>query len=410
MVSKIKSIIIITLICSCQNFSPQYKSDLDKNFISIKNSDSLSAEINQIYGQDHINGFAIGIVNKEGVLYKNGFGYADRKIEKRYTEHTIQNIASISKTFLGIALLKAQEMSKLKLDDPVNKYLPFEVINPSHPDKLITIRHLATHTSSIMDTEFYGGKAYVLKEEADTSKKSIQLYVELNPPFTHTSLLTYLKKVLPANGEWYKKDGFLKNKPGEIFEYSNVGATLAALVLEIATGKPYDEFTEEYILKPLEMNSTGWSFSDIDFSKHSKLYQNKNTEIPFYSLITYPDGGLLISVDDLCKYLIELIKGFDGGGTLLNEKSYKEFFTKQLSPNHFNSNSKENEGIFLSFTSEGLIGHSGGDPGVNTHMFFNPKTLVGKILLVNSEINSQGRKQYDSILSKMESYESKLNQ
>ena len=55
-------------------------------------------------------------------------------------EVTIQNVASVSKTIVGIALLKAQELGKLKLDEPINKYLPFKVFNPKFPNENITIR------------------------------------------------------------------------------------------------------------------------------------------------------------------------------------------------------------------------------------------------------------------------------
>ena len=70
-------------------------------------------------------------------------------------------------------------------------------------------------------------------------------------------------------------------------------------------------------VEPLKMTSSGWSFDSVDLSMHTKLYTSGNTEIPFYSLITYPDGGLITSANDLSKYLIELIKGYNGKGTLL---------------------------------------------------------------------------------------------
>ena len=101
------------------------------------------------------NGFSVAIVNESGTLYEKGIGYSNVEIKKKYTESTIQNIGSISKTFVGIALLKAQELGKLKLDDPINNYLPFRVKNPFYPETHITIRNLATHTSTITDNEFY---------------------------------------------------------------------------------------------------------------------------------------------------------------------------------------------------------------------------------------------------------------
>ena len=82
----------------------------------------LTNDLEEIYSQGHIVGFSVAIVNQEGILFNKGFGYADKQENKKYTENTLQNIGSISKTFIGVALLKAQELGKLDIDDPINKY------------------------------------------------------------------------------------------------------------------------------------------------------------------------------------------------------------------------------------------------------------------------------------------------
>ncbi len=120
--------------------------------------EQLFSEINAVYNEGIFNGFAVAIVNDKGTLYEKGFGFADKQLQKKYTEKTIQNIASVSKIIVGIALLKAQELGKLNIDDPIEKYLSFKVVNPKFPDEQITIRQLATHTSSITDNDFYLSK------------------------------------------------------------------------------------------------------------------------------------------------------------------------------------------------------------------------------------------------------------
>ena len=394
---KLLVLLLIGLIISCKNNS-------DSKLKVIEKSESLTKELDKIHKEGHINGFSVAIVDQNGTLYQKGFGYADVKTKKLYSENTIQNVASISKTFIGIALLKAQELGKLDLDDPINNYLPFEVRNSYFPEKEITIRHLATHTSTIVDTKFYGEKSYILKENIDVNQLPEGIYVKLNKPESKTSMESFLNKILSEQGELYRQDGFLNKMPGEQFEYSNIGATLAAIVLENATGETFINFTSKHILNPLKMIATGWSFKDVIFSNHSKLYLNSNTEIPFYSLITFPDGGLITSVNDLSKYLTELINGFNGDGSILTKNSYTELFTKQLKDHNFSNQSGENEGIFVSFSSDGLIGHSGGDPGVATHMFYNPKTNIGKILFVNTELDSKGKNDYNAILNKLKEY------
>jgi hypothetical protein len=80
---------------------------------------ALTNEINTIYNLKKFNGLAVLIVNENGTLYEKGFGFADVENQKKYTTETIQNISSVSKTLVGIALLKAQELGKLKLDDTI---------------------------------------------------------------------------------------------------------------------------------------------------------------------------------------------------------------------------------------------------------------------------------------------------
>jgi len=392
-------ILAIIFLFSCQNKVEPRREAIDTNKNFLNNFDPLTKDLNEIYQQGLINGFSVAIVDQTETVYQMGFGYADRKAEKRFSEHTIQNVASISKTLIGIGLLKAQEMGKLDLDDPINMYLPFAVINPHRPKDVITLRHLATHTSTIKDTEYYGGKAYVLKDELDDSKEKVELYVKFNSPETHIPMKDMMIKVLTPEGQWYKREGFLDNKPGEVFEYSNIGATLAAVALAEATGEAFDDFTTKHILNPLGMSSSGWSFNKIDLSQHTKLYLNQEIQIPFYSLITYPDGGLITSANDLSKYLTELIKGYFGTGALLSPESYKELFESQL------ANEEHNEGIFMSLPSSGFIGHSGGDPGVSTHMFFDPKSKTGRILLVNTELDSVGNAILDKILLTLTKFE-----
>ncbi len=412
--NKLVLILFIGLALSCQKKRNSKKAKEDNRTGIL---DSLTGELNQIHKAGFINGFAVAIVNQDSILYQAGIGFANIENKKTYTESTIQNIGSVSKTLIGIALLKAQEMGKLNLDDSINQYLPFEVINPNYPNEPLTIRHLATHTSTILDTDFYNGKAYVLKDQQDKSSPNPEkLNEKFNSPDSHMPMIDFLEKVLSKKGEWYGKDGFSENKPGEIFEYSNIGATLAAAVLEIAVNKSYSEFTRKHILEPLEMSSSGWSYESIDLANHSKLYSDPKTEIPLYSLITYPDGGLITSSNNLGIYLSELVKGHSGNGTLLQKNSYNELFREQLPADSFPDRDEEddyddeyNTGIFMGFTPRGYIGHTGGDPGIATYMFFNPETKIGRILIINTSVsNSGGVDEFYSIWNTLGKYENRL--
>ncbi|MEM9051510.1 MAG: serine hydrolase domain-containing protein [Bacteroidota bacterium] len=378
--------------------------------------DSLTAELDSIEKSGLINGFGVAMVNENGVLYKNGFGFANEETKEQYTAHTLQHIASVSKTLLGISILKAQEMGKLQLDDPINKYLPFEVKHLNFPEDTITIRHLATHTSGINDSdEEYMGKAWILTENQDLSKVSTDYPAQrLNPSEDYVPMETYLMGYFNAEGEYFNENNFINFRPGERYNYSNVATTLCALVLEKATGQSYDSFTQEYILSPLGMDNSGWKLEDIDINKHSRLYRNDNSLLPFYTAITYPDGMLISSPHDMAKYLVELIKGYAGEGTLLTQDSYQEFFREQLEEHHFDSRNSlnpydedYNPALFIGHSALGYAGHSGGDAGVATWLFFNKEDKTGRYIVINCDMGNDERArelEYYAIWDKMNDY------
>jgi CubicO group peptidase (beta-lactamase class C family) len=402
-------IIISTILFSCKETN-ETKKTLEKDNTVI--NDSLNKNLKSAFDKGAIIGFSVSVVDDEGLIYENGFGYTDIELTKKYTPNTTQNIASISKTFIGVSLLKAQELGKLDLNEPINKYLPFKIINPNYPDKPILIKHLAYHTSSIIDIDKIYSKSYVLKKSEHDENEDV--YEWFSMPEKKISLIEFLENSLTKNGKWYTEEIFANTEPGKVREYSNIASALCALIIELATQQDYQSFTKEYILKPLKMTSSGWSSKDIDSTKRSRLFVNKEKLIAEYSLITYPDGGFITSNRDLGLFLTELMKGYKGKGTLLNKDSYAKLFERQRSPN---KETEDEYGIFIYFSKEfvkvkdNIIGHNGSDPGVMTAMYFNPKSETGKILLINTDSNSDDNfwPEVVSIWNSLIKYETELS-
>ncbi|MEM6765097.1 MAG: serine hydrolase, partial [Bacteroidota bacterium] len=217
-----------------------------------------------------IKGFGLSIFSEGEVYFSKGYGYADTDKQLPYTPETLQNIGSVSKTLIGISLLKAQELGLLNLDDPTSDYLDFGVENPYFPGEPITIRQLATHTFTIKDTDLYDQKAYYLLDADDKDAPTLVNQSEVFHVYgEQASMQEYLTYFLSPEGKWYSKKNFLKKKAGTKYEYSNVGAALAAYVIEKATNISYQEFTRKHILSPLGMNASGWSYDDIEEANHS---------------------------------------------------------------------------------------------------------------------------------------------
>lgn len=385
---------VLLLLSAMLLFSCQKEKTTPAQTKSTATADSLTATLQEFYDRGHFNGLSVSIADANGVLYSKGFGYADGSTKKPYTAQTAQPLGSVSKTFIGIAMLKAQELGLLNLDDDVNRYLPFKLENPNAKGGTITLRHIATHTSGINDTDAYTQHSYILFANEKSAYNGGEV---MNTPSAELPVAQYLKECLTPGGKYYLPDVWGNYKPGERYTYSNFGAATAALTIEKASGMPYDAFVEKYVLQPLKMNRTHFNNKPEVAKEISILYNDTVTAIAPYHLITYADGGLASTADDMGNYLSELIKGYNGKGTLLKPESYKDYFKPVLTDKNFaeapdaeNPFSDEyNSGLFIAHTPAGYVGHTGGDPGVASMMFFDPKTGRGYFLMVNTGINNK---------------------
>ena len=154
---KILSILIISAIFCLTLFAQDKAKELD-------------TKLTEIAEKGHLPGFGVAIVSKDKTLYQKGYGYADLANKKPYTKNTVQNIGSVSKTFIGVSLMKLVERGKLILMTRISDILPFKITNPYYPESPITIRQLATHTSTLKDTDYYQ-KTYLFRGKNISSSK-----------------------------------------------------------------------------------------------------------------------------------------------------------------------------------------------------------------------------------------------
>jgi len=151
---------------------------------------TIDAFIVQRMDEAGLMGLGAAIIVDKKVVWMKGYGLADKERAVPFTPDTVMNIGSISKTFTGVALMRAIQEGKLSLDQDINTYLPFKVINPHQPNEKITLRQVATHTSGITDRSsvyrdvyHYGGTPEPLGE--------------------------FLKSYFVPGGRSYSKDNFL---------------------------------------------------------------------------------------------------------------------------------------------------------------------------------------------------------
>ncbi|WCM28476.1 beta-lactamase family protein [Sphingomonas sp. QA11] len=327
----------------------------------------LERELAALQVGSHVPGFCVVMFDADHMIYEKGFGFADLAARRPYTVTTVQPIGSISKTLIGMALMKGVERGWFKLDDDVNTILPFPVRNPAFPDRPITLRQLATHTSGIVDRETVYAASYVPGDR--------------NP----LRIDAFLKSYFSKDGKTYSKRNFAATAPGSTYAYSNIGATLAAYAVEVKAGESYADFTRKTFLQPMGMKSSGWTDAETG-ADHAILYGEKLKPYPLYTLATYPDGGLRTSCTDLARLVTAVLKGRAGEDGILKASAIAALLKPEFAAGEIPAglSAKEpNQGIFWQYRREGTIGHFGGDPGVTTFMGIDPKTNIGRIVLAN---------------------------
>ena len=360
---------------------------------------SIDSFIEQKMKETGIVGLGASIIIDKKFVWAKGYGYADKENKKPFTISTIMNIGSIAKNFTGVCLMKAVEEKKIVLDDDINTYLPFKLVNPFFPNEKITIRNLATHTSGLADRYPFYDSTY--------------LYGAGDSP---EDLGEFLKSYFDVNGKYYSKENFLNYKPGTYYQYSNLPAALAGYIVEIATGKKLNVYGKEHIFSPLRMKNTGWFFSEINLANHTKLYDKSGDTlkpIQLYSFPSYPEGGVRTSVAELSKYFIaSLNDGVYNGVRILKKESVQEMQTFQFTalnkPGNMNL-AKLNTGIFWAAKMGATrIGHNGSDPGVRTFMLSDLAKEIGVILFVNTKLSEKDEGIYFDIYEELYKFAKRL--
>ncbi|MEN9933368.1 MAG: hypothetical protein RIS17_1941, partial [Pseudomonadota bacterium] len=170
-------------------------------------------------------GVAVGVVHDQQLVWSKGFGFADIAAKKPMTADTRFRIASNSKLFAAIAILQLREQGKLRLDDPVEKHLPWFKMKPAGPDDgPITIEQLLSHSSG-------------LQREAGDHWSSFKFPTEAELK----TLMAGRQAAYPPQTRW---------------KYSNLAFAIAGLIVEQVSGKRWADYVDANIIKPLGMTAT----------------------------------------------------------------------------------------------------------------------------------------------------------
>lgn len=326
--------------------------------------DSLDRNILEVMSDQHIPGVAACAVQDGEIIWMETYGYANLEQNISITPDTIFMLGSVSKIVTGIAFMQLYETGRIGLDDDINEYLPFNVTHPDYTDTSITPRMLLSHVSGIRDNWNVLGP------------------LEVSGMDTPLSLEEFIQSYLTPSGTRYYSSNFNTAEPGTVYDYTNVGSTLIAYLVEILSNTTFEEYCQQQIFEPLGMNETSWFISNLDTDMMAIPYTGSGTTFtPYghYSSAVYPCGFMRTSIQQQAQLLGALMEyGTVGNSTILNNSTLQMMMTHHypaLAPDY---------GFF--FQHSGVLwGHGGSGPGVATRMLFYPEAHEGVIVMMNVE-------------------------
>jgi serine-type D-Ala-D-Ala carboxypeptidase/endopeptidase len=357
------------------------------SFTSVfKITDEIKDRLNALVDSNRTKAaIVIGIVDPNGTQF-----YSNGKISNTNNTNVDQNtifaIGSNTKVFTTVLLAEMVEEGLVKLNDPIDKYLPPNVTIPQYKGHKITIEDLATHTSGLPEfpSNYCPSFAISNAQSLEDKVQHVRNLMSCTKNFTIGQLYQSLSNTT------------LTREPGSKYEYSTFGTGLLGRILTLKSNmSSYDELLTERILNVLGMNSTSIYLSDEQKSRLA-IGHLSGRELPLFNISNplVPGGGLYSSADDLLKFIsanIGLIK------TKLDSAMQTSHLIRHstgfLIPNNIAVSGKNGDielyiGLgWLVTTNLGneIIWHNGGTiGGYNAFMGFNPDTKRGIVVLCNT--------------------------
>jgi D-alanyl-D-alanine carboxypeptidase len=334
-------------------------------------SERIQAELTAV----GVPGCSLVVVNRDGILAAEGFGYASLSEARWATPHTAYHLFSATKLYTATAIMQLVEQTKLQLDEAVVAVLP-EFRDKLSPD--LTLRHLLSHTSGLKDTTQALLAVHVDGEHAPTTAEALSRYT------------------LRA-----------RHAPGRQVEYCNANYALLGEIIARRSGQPYTSYVTDHILQPLgmpvafsltpEMKSDAargyieywnpmrlllrWFMPEVA-RKVSGPHIGKWMELRDYNLDTAAIGGLVGSAVGFAPFLSAHL---DGGQGILSAGSVQQMQTI-VAQGQAGIEAKVGVGLGWKIgqvNGRVFLNHEGGGAGFTSETRLYPQDQLGIVLLMN---------------------------
>lgn len=310
------------------------------------------------------------------LVWEGYYGWADEEGRRRPDAHTLYPVASVSKMFTAVPLMRLVEQGMVELDAPVEESFGFPLRHPEHPDTPITLRELLTHTSGVVDNWPALGQG---------------TYTGRDPEMT---LAQFAESYAWPEGALYSAESNFGAAPGTDHDYSNAGIAIAGHLAELAWGNDFRTITRTMAFEPLALEGTGWYLADLDADDLSVPYtynMARDSQVPLdhSTYAHYPAGGLRTSVHDLSRFVRAVLNGGElDGQRIYEEATVAEMLRRQV------PELASHQGLVFQYDTVGgreYVGHSGSGLGGSANVLMRPESRSALILLSNGDAYVRAR-------------------
>lgn len=313
---------------------------------------------------EQIPGISAAIVHDQTILWSGGYGFADVAQRRAADSGTVYSVCSISKLFTSIAVMQQRDAGRLRLDDAVASHLPWFKISPTEGESTpVTIEGLLTHASGLPRESEYP--------------------YWTGPTFAFPSRQQIIDRL----------SGQQMLYPSEtVFQYSNLGLTLAGEIAATAAGEPYDTLVRKQILDPLGLSSTTSEMpaslreTRLATGYHGLGREGRREPVPFFTANGIaPAAGYASTVDDLARFASWQFRLLAKGGT----EVLKATTLREMQRVHWvDADFKNSWGLGFSVWRDGdktFVGHGGSCPGFVSMLQLKTDEKVATVVMANAQ-------------------------
>ena len=344
----------------------------------------------EFYLDEHVPGLVFGIVVDGRLVHVGAFGVQDLVSRRPVTADTLFRIASMTKAFTALTLLKLRDDGRVQLDAFAQDYVP-ELGGwkyPTEDSPRIRVRHLLNHAAGLVTDDPWGDRQTPMTE----------------PDFTHL-----LSEGVPFS-----------RAPGMAYEYSNLGFALVGRVITNVSGSPYAETITRTLLQPLGMNSSGFVADAAPRERRALGYSWQDNawrlEPTLGPGVFGAMGGLQTSLNDYAKWVAFLLSawpardGVDNGP--VKRATVRELAQGSNFPRLVPRPGRAGSGACLGAATYGMgmgavidcdlgfaLRHSGGYPGYGSHVMLLPNRGLAIFAFANRTYASPTAPVWDAAIA-----------